>query len=213
MAVSTPSKKDKGYHHGDLRNALITAAQTLVAERGTDNFAMIDAARLAGVSSAAPYRHFKDKDELLEAVMDAGFHQLFESISIAANEHPKGSMQRILTLGAHYVEYVIDHPALFELMWGERGAKAMEKPYWQPCTSNNGYWFLVTNVADWCEKEGLADADPNEIATQLWATALGLASLSINRQLDFVLPNADPKTMLVSSSRSFLEGLKLANQN
>ena len=61
----------KGYHHGDLRNALIVAADDLIREKGSLDFTMIDAARKAGVSSAAPYRHFKDKDALLQAGLSA----------------------------------------------------------------------------------------------------------------------------------------------
>ena len=69
--------KDR-YHHGDLREALIQATTTLVEERGAENFSLADACRCAGVSTAAPYRHFRDKEEILEEIAARGFDTLTE---------------------------------------------------------------------------------------------------------------------------------------
>ena len=212
--MNRPSaKKDSNYHHGDLRNALVSATIKLIAERGAENFAMIDAARQAGVSSAAPYRHFKDKEELLEAVTDTGFNNLFTQVSEAASQHPRGTIQRIFAIGEKYLEFVIENASLFELMWAERGAKAMSQPYWHPDAPNNGFWVLVNAVSDWCDALHITGIDPIEVSVQLWATALGIASLTINKQLSRILPEAQAKDMLIDSSRSFLEGLRLTQED
>ena len=73
----------KRYHHGNLRDALIIAAAQLIEEHASVDFAIVDAARRAGVSNAAPYRHFKDKHALLEAVSELGFLGLTETANQA----------------------------------------------------------------------------------------------------------------------------------
>src|SRR5262245_24282753 len=73
----------RGYHHGNLREALIAAARRLVAERGPAGFTLVEAARLAEVSAAAPYRHFKDRDALLAAVAQRGFEEFDRRLAAA----------------------------------------------------------------------------------------------------------------------------------
>ena len=74
-------RRRKGYHHGDLRHALVEAALKLVAEKGVQGLTLRETARRVGVSQAAPYRHFADKKELLLAVGEAGFRAASELIS------------------------------------------------------------------------------------------------------------------------------------
>jgi AcrR family transcriptional regulator len=75
----------RGYHHGDLKEALVRAALQLIAEKGPAGFTFADAARWAGVSPAAPYRHFRDRDELLADVARRGFEQFTLALSKAWN--------------------------------------------------------------------------------------------------------------------------------
>jgi len=91
MKKNTQSKDCRNYHHGDLRNALIIAAAELIEEKGSLDFAMVDAARRANVSSAAPYRHFEDKDALLRAVSEVAFLALDEVAHQAMSLAPYGS--------------------------------------------------------------------------------------------------------------------------
>ncbi len=76
----------RGYHHGNLREALIRAALELIAEKGPAGFTFADAARWAGVSSAAPYRHFRDRDDLLVDVARRGFDQFAQALARAWDE-------------------------------------------------------------------------------------------------------------------------------
>src|ERR1700759_3938263 len=73
------SRAERGYHHGNLKEALLEAALDLIAEKGPAGFTFADAARLAGVSPAAPYRHFRDPDELWSSIAPRGFEQ-FETV-------------------------------------------------------------------------------------------------------------------------------------
>ena len=72
-------RAERGYHHGNLKEALLQAALRLIAEKGPAGFTFADAARSAGVSPAAPYRHFRDRDELLSSIAQRGFEQ-FEAV-------------------------------------------------------------------------------------------------------------------------------------
>ncbi|MCB1706123.1 MAG: TetR/AcrR family transcriptional regulator [Halioglobus sp.] len=167
---------------------------------------MIDAARRAGVSSAAPYRHFKDKDALLEAVSELAFLGLTIATRDTALEHPAGSEQRIIALGKTYVSYVTEHRAFYDLMWGDMGLRRFEAADHPIKTS--GFLILVESVELWCESLGLGDYNALELSVKLWAMAHGLACLSMNHQVEQFLPQVHVFSLLESSTLTFFEGLR-----
>lgn len=204
--MNNKAEKCNRYHHGNLHDALIIAAASLIEESGSTDFAMIDAARVAGVSSAAPYRHFKDKDALLEGVCRVAFMALSESSETTAAKHPPGSTERIVALGQDYVRFVTGHPQYYDLMWGKVGMQAMESP--QVNIQSSGFYVLSGAVDDWCETKGITNVDPLDLATKLWAMVHGLSGLAINHLLEKFLPSVDIDSMVMSSCHTFLEGLE-----
>jgi AcrR family transcriptional regulator len=206
--MSTTNSKDScsSYHHGDLRNALIIAAAELIEEKGSIDFAMIDAARRAGVSSAAPYRHFKDKEALLQAVAELAFLTISIRGRTAVQDLPLGSSERITAIGKSYIEFVTDHPAFYGLMWGDQGMR--RKQLGDPELRHSGFYVLVESVQAWCDKAGLKDFDALELSVKLWAMAHGLASLAMHDSISRFMARADVYTLLESSSNTFLEGLR-----
>ena len=108
----------KGYHHGDLRAALIEATRQLVEENGPDSFSVSDACRLAGVSTAAPYKHFKDKAEMLVAAVLEGMARHRNRMLAALEGLPDGSPDRITAIGMEYVNFALNEPAIFRLKFG-----------------------------------------------------------------------------------------------
>src|SRR3954463_13549124 len=108
------------YHHGDLRNSLIQAALTLVAERGVEGFSLREAARVVGVSPSACYRHFADREELLAAVAHEGLHTLAEQMRLAAAAHGGASafdaVCRFWAYSEAYLHFALEHPAHFRVM-------------------------------------------------------------------------------------------------
>lgn len=199
----------KPYHHGNLRDALIIAAAELIEESGTEDFAMVDAARRAGVSSAAPYRHFKDKDDLLMAVGELGFFDLSNRMDEIQASHEAGSLECIIALGKGYIRFVTARPAFFDIMWGERGFNMLEDIEEEHSQLRvSGFWVLVNQIRNWCEKEGLAKTDALDLALKLWSMAMGLSHLSINHHLERFAPDVDPYELLDSSTRSFLRGVR-----
>lgn len=196
----------KSYHHGDLRNTLILAAAELIEESGSVDFAMIDAARRAGVSSAAPYRHFKDKDALLESVVHLCFLALSEAGRQAAADEEFGTEQAVIALGRSYISFILEHRAFYDLMWGEHGSRALKSD--SVNLKGSGFYTLVDCVQALCEREQIALDDPLELATKLWAMVHGLSALAMNGQIDRFMENADVYTLLESSTHIFFDGLR-----
>src|SRR5512136_65494 len=121
-APAAPSKAP--YHHGDLRHALLEAALDLVTARGVEAFSLREAAREVGVSPAAAYRHFADKDALLAALALEAFARLGQAMERAVSRAPgeAGSKAHaaavFLAVGPAYVEFAVQHPAQFRVMFG-----------------------------------------------------------------------------------------------
>lgn len=114
------SKRDRnrrGYHHGNLREALIAAALDLIGDKGPAGFTFAEAARWAGVSPAAPYRHYRDRDALLADVALRGFERLAEALERAWDEgrpHPYRAMEN---LGRAYLAFARSEPAYYAAMF------------------------------------------------------------------------------------------------
>jgi len=202
-SITAPPKR---YHHGNLRDALIMAAAELIEEHASVDFAIVDAARRAGVSNAAPYRHFKDKHALLEAVSELGFLGLTETARNIAEKSHQDSATKIIALGKAYIRFVMRHRAFYDLMWGDMGLRGIDAADKDMKTS--GFYVLVDAVQHWCDDKNLDDYDALELAVKLWATAHGLACLAMNHQLEKFLPEVNVYSLLESSTRTFLEGLR-----
>jgi AcrR family transcriptional regulator len=118
-----PTSRPTGQHHGDLRNALEQAALALVAQRGARGFTLAEASRRAGVSVAAPYKHFADKDALLAELARTGYerqHDLFRA-AMAAETDP---VEQLAAFAAAYVQFAAENKALFDITFGA----GLEKP-------------------------------------------------------------------------------------
>jgi AcrR family transcriptional regulator len=112
----TPSERRRrhaGYHHGDLREALIESALKLIAERGLHGFSIAEASRRLGVSSGAPYRHFSDRGELLAAISVRALDTLREMYLEAITEG-ESATRRLATLARVYVRFAAEHRPMFE---------------------------------------------------------------------------------------------------
>jgi AcrR family transcriptional regulator len=107
----------RGYHHGDLRSALVSAAAALLERDGAEALSFRAVARAAGVSQAAPYNHFSGREELLATVAEQGFRAL-EAAQVAAAERASPGARRVVSLGMDYLAFAIAHPQLYRLMFG-----------------------------------------------------------------------------------------------
>ncbi len=126
---SCPTRKGKGrtaqkpkskgrYHHGNLRAALVGAAEDLLAREGVAGLSLRAAARAAGVSQTAPYRHFKDREALLAAVAARGYQSLLEDMDLSASRCKDDRLEAVVVMGGTYIRFATDRPDLFRLMFG-----------------------------------------------------------------------------------------------
>ena len=115
------------FHHGDLRNALITAAKDIVERKGVEAFSLREAARNVGVSANAAYHHFKDKDALLGAVASDGFAELAMQRERARAKVGADPWKQLSAGAKVYVQFAEARPKLFDLMFGPLGVGAAFK--------------------------------------------------------------------------------------
>src|SRR3954447_22581965 len=107
----------RGYHHGNLREALIAAALDLIAAKGPAGFTFAEAARQAGVSPAAPYRHFRDRDALMADVAKRGFEHFEQRLAAAWNEGRPSPLAALERVGGAYLTFAREEPAYFSAMF------------------------------------------------------------------------------------------------
>ena len=198
--MNAPARK---YHHGDLRNALIIAAAELMENTGSSEFSITDAAKLAGVSNAAPYRHFKDREELLLAVRDLAFIGLDERMHSVEAEFAErnNTLEFIVAIGQAYLQYARDKSAFFALMWEDRGDAELRKEQVESLMS--GFYVLVEAIKRYGHNVGHSDNEQAvAIATHLWATAHGIATLEANKLFDLFYRQASPDAALKQITRA-----------
>src|SRR5262252_1581225 len=107
----------RGYHHGDLKEALIRAALDLISEKGPGGFTFAEAARAAGVSPAAPYRHFRDRDALIADVALRGFELFTAHLEEAWNNGRPDAFRAFENVGHAYLAFARDEPAYYSAMF------------------------------------------------------------------------------------------------
>ena len=110
-------RRERGYHHGNLREALLQAALDLIGQKGAAGFTFADAARMAGVSPAAPYRHFRDRDELLSSIAQRGFEQFEAALSEAWDDGRPDTITAFERVGRAYLNFAREQPAFYSAMF------------------------------------------------------------------------------------------------
>ncbi len=181
-AESKPTAAHHGtktrYHHGNLRVALLTAAEDMLERDGMVALSLRAVAKRAGVSHAAPYRHFTNKQALLEALADAGFEALERAIDEAAAKHPDDPRQQLLDTGATYVREAVARPQRAQLMFG--GSLGFEA---SQGAAHSAFEALV-HVVRRGQKAGLFEPAPTrELVLTVWSAAHGLAMLIVGQQI------------------------------
>src|SRR5664279_2148072 len=171
------SRAERGYHHGNLKEALLQAALRLIAEKGPAGFTFADAARMAGVSPAAPYRHFRDRDELLSSIAQRGFEQFEAALTQAWDDGRPDTVTAFERVGKAYLAYARNEPAFYSAMF-ESGLAIDVNPALQAAGERA---FAVIRAA----AERLAALAPPGtprppalmMALHIWSMSHGVASL------------------------------------
>jgi AcrR family transcriptional regulator len=189
------------YHHGDLRAQLIAAVRDLVETHGPDGFSVSEAARRAGVSSAAPYKHFKDRHEILRGVVSEAMDRLHDAMEAAGAEHPAGSIEAVAAIGQAYVAFARAEPGVFRLVFSlteghENAPELMAK-------GESCFGVVVRAVA---ERLGRAPDDPEvqRRAYILWSFVHGHSFLTIDMKTKVSTAAIEDWDYLMQVSRAIL---------
>jgi AcrR family transcriptional regulator len=191
QVIVTPSRK-RPYHHGDLRAALIEAALSLVEEHGVKGLALSDAARQAGVSVAAPYRHFKDKETLLAEIAAQGFVLFRDALARAAQTHPRDKVQRLVEMGVAYVDFALEHRSHFKVMW-ESGIPKEKYPEVGK-VAHQAYLLFEKAAMDLLP--GAPAGRQQALVAAAWSIVHGYASLTLEDELRVAATGGNDKKRL-----------------
>jgi AcrR family transcriptional regulator len=176
-STNTTAKAD-GYHHGDLRRALMEAAFAVVRERGLDALSLREVAARVGVSHAAPYHHFSDKAALVRALGYESLRRLDEAMAAAEAAAPADPAERLVAIGVAYVVFATEAPEAFSLMT----APEMTQPH-DPATipEHGTSWERLEAAVAACVATGtLPPGDLATTAIAMWSLVHGLSDLWIN---------------------------------
>jgi AcrR family transcriptional regulator len=203
-------KRKTGYHHGDLRRALLAASLPLLRKGGPEALTLRAVARAAGVSQTAPYRHFADRSALVAAVAEDGFRRLYARLIVAARspdetigkaqETERGGLQAIALA---YVRFALEHPDEYRVMFGSAIAAT---PATEGSARQAVFAFLEGGIAALQQQNLVRKGDSYSMALSAWSLVHGLAMLAIDGQLSGKVggaPSAEELTLTATELLMF----------
>jgi AcrR family transcriptional regulator len=198
----------RSYHHGNLSEALVQAALKLIEEFGLTGFTFADVTRAVGVSAAAPYRHFRDRDALLADIARRGFEQFAAELRLSWNEGRPDPLSAFKAVGKAYLKFARDEPAYYAAMF-EAGLKSEEN---RELAQSSDLAFAVLREAS----ENLISEIPGDnrppalmVSLHVWALSHGIASLfgrGDGAKRNVPMP---PEDLLEAAVLIYLDGLGL----
>lgn len=198
-----PDTADRPYHHGDLRRAVIDTAMGMLHEDKGWQFTLREVARRAGVSHAAPYKHFPDKAALLAEMVLLGFDRLREALTTARPRRPKSLRDEFFAMARAYVRFGTANPALYRLMFSAEAGKSADVHLNERALAAFG---VVIELLERGQAEGLLrQRDLRGQAAACWAQMHGITLLTIDGLL---LPEKVGPNALDAALVTLLEGLE-----
>jgi AcrR family transcriptional regulator len=173
----------RGYHHGDLRTALLAAAERELVANGVEGFTLRGCARRAGVSHAAPAHHFRDVRALLTEMATIGFERLSASMAVHAGGSPPGSADHVVTIAKGYVAFATDNPHLFRLIF-RTGLLDIDEPRYRAAGAA-AFGFPVRAIgALGGSDDPMAEPGLAARVIAIWSIVHGFSELMLAGQLD-----------------------------
>ncbi|SLN71820.1 division inhibitor protein [Roseivivax jejudonensis] len=200
--IAAAMSNRRPYHHGDLRAQLLETVRALIEEKGPDGFSISEASRRAGVSSAAPYKHFRDKPEIMKAVAIAGMERLADRMEAAAQAKPEASLERLSAIGKAYIDFARAEPGIFRVMFG--ATIHDEDPDVQRA-GRRSYGILLDAVG---ARLGREPTDPDVLmrAYSLWTLVHGHSFLVIDDNMPSEGARPDEDAFLDQVGRQVMDG-------
>lgn len=176
------------YHHGNLKHALIEAAIDCIRQEGADNLSLRALARKVGVSQAAPYRHFADKQALLEEIVEDGFRILSTEMQSAMAQYADEPQQALLIGGQTYVQFAQAHPERYRLMYllknQDSGSESAAVPEQMSGCRYDAYALLETTLDKGIEHGQFKVHDRDATLLSIWSMVHGFANLVIDGTIE-----------------------------
>jgi AcrR family transcriptional regulator len=170
------AEKGRGYHHGRLRQALLAAARALISERGPAGFTLAEAAKRVGVTGAAPYRHFADRNALIAELAQEGFEHFNAELGRAWDAGRPDPLSALRRRGAAYLAFARAEPGLYKAMFGDAGALARQTG---GAAGQKAYDELVASAVAVLRHFYAPEQGARALALQIWATTHGVAELML----------------------------------
>lgn len=193
----------RGYHHGNLKEALVSSAKQLILEKGPHGFSLVEAARLAGVSPAAPYRHYRDRMALLVEVARRGFTRFADRLEAAWQDGTPDPDTALRRLGQAYIEFACEERASYAAMF-MAGIDHEADPELK--SESDRAFALLLAAAEIIERP--SSSDPRLISLQIWAFSHGVATLFAQKPESHRESLPDPMALLESGIQLYLNGLR-----
>ncbi|MXN48744.1 TetR family transcriptional regulator [Shinella kummerowiae] len=195
----------RGYHHGDLRDTLIKAADALLAERGLEGFTLRETARRAGVSPAAPSHHFGGTAGLLTEIAALGYQELANRLTLAGETGT--AADRLKAQGVAYVRFAVDFPGRFHLMF-RHDLLLRDQPSLEQATGRAWDALEKTVLAIRGQSDGAElDAEGEAMLIGIWSTAHGFAHLTLDKKLARIADCGSDDEMLDSLFPTIIDTL------
>jgi AcrR family transcriptional regulator len=199
----------RGYHHGNLKEALLRAALELIAQKGPAGFTFAEAARWAGVSPAAPYRHFRDRDELLASVALRGFTQFEAALARAWDDGRPDAFTALDRLGKAYLEFARAEPAYYSAMFEAGIPLAISAELRE--AGDRAFAVLRAAAEKLCATAPAQTRPPAlMVALHIWAMSHGIASLFGRGDAARRTLPMSPEELLEAETLIYLRGLGVA---
>jgi AcrR family transcriptional regulator len=197
-------RRPRSYHHGNLKEVLLEAARKLIEQYGPAGFSLTEAARLAGVSPAAPYRHFRDRDALLAEVAKHGFERFAARLEMAWNNGIPTPLSAFENVGKAYLAFARDEPASYAVMFETGVAPGNET---MP-EAERAFDVLQKAATALCRQLPEAERPPIKIVSlHIWAISHGVATLFAQGGLQARKVPMSPEEILESATLIYLKGL------
>lgn len=173
------------YHHGDLRSALVNAAVKMLETTSQEELSLRELARTVGVSQAAPYRHFKSKEDLFAAINQQGFEIKFKMMKSAVDKYRSDPKEMLIQCGLAYFQMGLKHPQHFKLMMLSKHCPKPEYPELMLISASN--LALLRDIVEIAQKEKVLGAgDPMHFTLQCWALVHGITALYVESRVDWL---------------------------
>ena len=199
----------RGYHHGNLREALVEAALALIGEKGPAGFTIAEAARHAGVSPGAPYRHFRDAEALLAEVALRGFDRFAALLSAAWNNGRPDPISAFEALGRAYLAFAREEPAFYAAMFETR--IAFDNHPGLLTAGDRAFAVLREGAERLTSRLPPGQRPPSlMVALHVWALSHGIASLFVRADPSRRKLPMSPEDLLEAGVLIYLQSLGLA---